>query len=332
MGRIGSMMQERVDGGVWTPPGVDVALDKKLLKSLTRRYNGVSLLRAALCFGSLALLGIAYAASFGTWMFWPMLFLFGSATSLTVYSLSHECAHGTVFRARWLNETFFWLTSLLFGQEVLYRRYSHATHHTYTMYVGKDAQLPITQPAGALEYATWYSGVYYYAQFLKLLVLHSFGRFSEQTQRFVPSSELGRMRRNSRFFLVVYAIAAGGSLYAQSGFLLWFWLLPKLAGDPVMMAFAGSQHFEKQENTHDLRESTRSLRPNPIIDLFYWNMSYHIEHHMHPTVPYHALPKLNAQVRDNLPQTRGIVGATAEIVRLWRERTLRERAPAMRNG
>ena len=328
------MAQERVEGDVWIPPGVNVGLDKKTLKSLMRRRDGISLLRAFLCFGSLVLLGIAYAASFGSWMFWPMLLLFGGATSLTVYSLSHECAHGTVFRTRWLNESFFWLTSLLFGQEVLYRRYSHATHHTYTMYVGRDLQMPITQPAGALEYAVWYSGVFYYAQFLKLLLIHSLGHFSEQTRRFMPSGELARMKRNCRVFLIVYAAAAALSIYFHSGFLLWFWLLPKLAGDPIMMAFAGSQHFEKQENTHDLRQSTRSLRPNPIIDLFYWNMSYHIEHHIHPTVPYHALPKLHVHVRDQLPETRSVVGATAEVVRLWRQRTLSERrpAPTLENG
>ncbi len=309
--------------GVWVPPGVDITLDRKTLKALMRRSDRIPLIRLAICLGILGLLGWVYAQSFGTWAFVPMLLLFGGATSLFVYSLSHECSHGTVFRSRWLNETIYWIASLLFGQEVLYRRYSHAAHHTYTMFVGKDAQLPIVQPAGLTSYIIWYTGVFYHVQFMKILVLHSISRFSAGTRAFTPASELPRVARNSRIFLCIYAAAAALSVYFQSGFLLWFWLIPKLAGDPIMMAFAGAQHFEKTENSHDLRESTRSYRPNRLVDLFYWNMSYHIEHHLHPTMPFHALPRLNALVRDQLPVPKSMVGATIEIARSWRARTSR---------
>ncbi|MEY2741454.1 MAG: hypothetical protein RL283_1556, partial [Actinomycetota bacterium] len=33
----------------------------------------------------------------------------------------------------------------------------------------------------------------------------------------------------------------------------------------------------------------------------YMNMNYHLEHHMFPSVPFHALPRLHALVRDQLP-------------------------------
>jgi Na+-transporting NADH:ubiquinone oxidoreductase subunit F len=33
----------------------------------------------------------------------------------------------------------------------------------------------------------------------------------------------------------------------------------------------------------------------------YWNMNYHVEHHMYPLVPYHALPRLHAAVKDDCP-------------------------------
>ena len=32
---------------------------------------------------------------------------------------------------------------------------------------------------------------------------------------------------------------------------------------------------------------------NPISRFIYWNMNYHVEHHMFPMVPYHALPRLH---------------------------------------
>jgi fatty acid desaturase len=44
-------------------------------------------------------------------------------------------------------------------------------------------------------------------------------------------------------------------------------------------------------------------------------MNYHIEHHMFPMVPFHALPKLHERVRRDLPYTySGLIDAFREIV------------------
>jgi len=319
-------LEHAVASPVGPMPIPELGLDRKSLKELMRRSNAVPLRRLALCLVALGSLGYLYVSAMGSRWFLPALFLFGSTLSLTVYSLSHECSHGTVFRSRWLNETIFWATSLLFGQEVLYRRYSHAAHHTHTMFVGHDAQLPFAQPVGLKAYLLWYSGVLYHSQFLRVLFLHSLGRFSDKTRSFTPPEELPRMVRNSRLFIVIYAGAAAVSWYFSTSVLLWIWLLPKLAGDPVMLTYAGSQHFEKEENTIDLRRSTRSLRPNRLIDLFYWNMSFHIEHHLYPTVPFFALPKLNALIKDRLPEPEGILSATGSVFHGWWLRSFRQHA------
>jgi fatty acid desaturase len=319
-------LEHAVVSPVGPMPIAELGLDRKSLKELMRRSNAVPLRRLALCLVALGFLGYLYVSAMGSRWFLPALFLFGSTLSLTVYSLSHECSHGTVFRSRWLNETIFWATSLLFGQEVLYRRYSHAAHHTHTMFVGHDAQLPFAQPVGLKAYLLWYSGVLYHSQFLRVLFLHSLGRFSDKTRSFTPPEELPRMVRNSRLFIVIYAGAAAVSWYFSTTVLLWIWLLPKLAGDPVMLTYAGSQHFEKEENTIDLRRSTRSLRPNWLIDLFYWNMSFHIEHHLYPTVPFFALPKLNALIKDRLPEPEGILSATGSVFHGWWLRSFRQHA------
>ncbi len=38
-----------------------------------------------------------------------------------------------------------------------------------------------------------------------------------------------------------------------------------------------------------------------MFRFLYWNMNYHIEHHMFPMIPYHALPKLHAAIKNDLP-------------------------------
>jgi fatty acid desaturase len=51
--------------------------------------------------------------------------------------------------------------------------------------------------------------------------------------------------------------------------------------------------------------------------VLYWNMNYHIEHHVYPSVPFHALPALNAAIKDQLPEpSPSLIAAHVEIVRV----------------
>jgi MocE subfamily Rieske [2Fe-2S] domain protein len=54
---------------------------------------------------------------------------------------------------------------------------------------------------------------------------------------------------------------------------------------------------------------------NRIHRYLYWNMNYHIEHHMFPLVPYHQLPKLHELVKADMPMPyHGLVEAYREII------------------
>jgi len=60
----------------------------------------------------------------------------------------------------------------------------------------------------------------------------------------------------------------------------------------------------------------------PVLRFLYWNMNYHVEHHMFPLVPYHALPKLHALMKaDCPPPYTSTPQALAEILpAIWRQR------------
>ena len=66
------------------------------------------------------------------------------------------------------------------------------------------------------------------------------------------------------------------------------------------MIWGLTQHMGLKEDTKDHRESTRSVRLNPIFSFIYWKMEYHIEHHMFPMVPSYNLPKLYDAIKDQL--------------------------------
>jgi Na+-transporting NADH:ubiquinone oxidoreductase subunit F len=70
------------------------------------------------------------------------------------------------------------------------------------------------------------------------------------------------------------------------------WLLP---------VYSLTQHTGLAENVLDHRLNCRTVYMNPINRYLYWNMNYHVEHHMYPLVPYHALPQLHATVQEDCP-------------------------------
>jgi fatty acid desaturase len=54
---------------------------------------------------------------------------------------------------------------------------------------------------------------------------------------------------------------------------------------------------------------------NRVHRFLYWNMNYDVEHHMFPTVPYHALPALHADVAADMPPVYpSMVAAYREII------------------
>ena len=62
------------------------------------------------------------------------------------------------------------------------------------------------------------------------------------------------------------------------------------------------QHIGLADNVIDHRLNTRTVYMNPISRFIYWNMNYHVEHHMFPMVPYHALPRLHELIKHDLPE------------------------------
>ena len=72
------------------------------------------------------------------------------------------------------------------------------------------------------------------------------------------------------------------------------------------------------DNVIDHRLNSRTVYMNPVSRFIYWNMNYHVEHHMFPMVPYHALPRLHALIRHDLPApSPSIPAAFREMWTRW---------------
>ena len=82
-----------------------------------------------------------------------------------------------------------------------------------------------------------------------------------------------------------------------------------------MVIYGDTQHAGLAENVLDHRLNCRTVYMNPINRYLYWNMNYHVEHHMFPLVPYHNLPKLHELVKADMPPPyHGLLEAWREII------------------
>jgi len=278
-----------------------VSLERKLTKQLMQRSDRPGLIWLAQWILLLVATGYLLYLSEGTAWFIPMLIVYGSVISVPAYALSHECAHGTAFRTRWINEILFWISSVIYYEEPYYRRYAHASHHTYTWLNGLDAQMPYESPMTFSGWLLEISGIGYFIWITRILIANARGDFSDQVKNFTPASELPKLKWGARGLLLIYT-AITAAILLGADFLFWYLLLPRILGNPVLFLYTIIQHVDMEEDQLDLRRSTRSFRTNGFSRFLYMNMNYHVEHHMYPTVPFHALPALGEAVKDQLPE------------------------------
>jgi fatty acid desaturase len=61
------------------------------------------------------------------------------------------------------------------------------------------------------------------------------------------------------------------------------------------------QHSGLPLNHDDYRANSRTVILPGWLAFLYWNMNYHIEHHMYPSVPCYNLPQLRNTMKHDLP-------------------------------
>jgi len=277
-----------------------ITLDRKTLKALARRSDLPGLIYIVKWFLALLVSGYGVYLGLGTLWVWPAMLIYGTVLSVPVYAMSHETAHGTAFRTRWLNETMMWVCALLYFEEPLHRRYTHTNHHTYTWHVGKDSQMPFDTPMTFPNWLVEVSGFALTRSHFRILIQLATARYTKTMKSVIPADEFPRLRRNAWCFLGFY-IAIGIAIALGATWLWWFLVLPTLLGRSVMLLMTLIQHVEMAENSPSILNSTRSCQSSPIASFLYLNMENHVEHHLYPQVPFFALPALHRELKDQLP-------------------------------
>ena len=294
----------------WFAPSVD----RKTLRGLMKRNDAHGLAFFFAWLGLVCCSGYLVYISERAWTLVPAMVLHGTILSFS-YAASHECAHGTAFKTRWLNELIFWITSVVFIEEPLYRRYSHTSHHTYTWFNGKDAQKPYGNPVSWWTYLSQTSGLAMPVVSLWALGRIATGKLNDMEREFTPESEVRKMIVNSRWMLLIYSSLVLWAVLFKTAAPFVYFFIPRILGGWLVNLYINTQHMCMNEDIEDHRYSSNTIWCSPLGRLLYWNMNYHIEHHIFPTVPFYSLPALRDEILGELPvNAGGVFSANAKIV------------------
>src|SRR6266567_543559 len=290
-------------------------MPRKRLKELMQRKDGAAIRDTLLWF--LLLVGAGFIAyhAWATWWAIPAFALYGVLYGSAADSRWHECGHRTAFRSAWMNDVVYQISSFLLLRESTPSRWSHIRHHTDTIIVGRDPEIQVPRPPDLLGAALNLFNLKNGPKELRKMVIHSFGRLTAEEKTFIPDSERSKVYWIARLYLLILAGVVGCSLARRSILPLLFIGLSSFYGAWLLLVFALTQHAGLAENVLDHRLNSRTVYLNPAFRFLYWNMNYHVEHHMFPMVPYHALPALHEEVKADLPPAyHGFREAYGEIV------------------
>ena len=290
-------------------------IPRKRMKELMRRSDAPAIRDTIIWLGLILLSGAAIIGLWGSWWVAPFVLVYGVLYGSAGDSRWHEAGHGTAFRTRWMDQAVYQLACFFMMRNPVTWRYSHARHHSDTLVVGRDPEIVAMRPARLGRILLNLVGLVDVPQALLTMLRLSAGRLSRDERAYVPEQEHAAATRVARIWLVVYAAVIAIALVTTS------WLPLVLVGGPrvygcfMHVVYGLTQHSGMGENVIDHRLNTRTVLMGPINRFLYWNMNFHIEHHMYPMVPYHRLPELHEQMRHDTPEPYpGLVAAYREII------------------
>lgn len=205
--------------------------------------------------------------------------------------LQHECGHGSAYRSNranlWVGRLLAWFIFMPFTTFTELHRH----HHAYLGQPGKDPD-------------EWFYAGGPGQVFLRECLFMPYFVARSLVQQ-CPSMAKGRVVGELAFNTLTWAALIGVSIwlgYFEEVF--YAFLLPMLilalAINPISR---GYEHYpisrlgRAAPDRFDLRHNTVTVT-NPLLGFLWANITYHVEHHLYPRVPFYRLPLLHRMLQD----------------------------------
>lgn len=274
----------------------DRVLTIQELRALQGRSNLRGAIRLGIHAGLLIGTGLLVALASG-WTVVPAMFLLG-VVQAALFAPAHETMHQTAFASRRVNVIVGWLTacpSLLNWH--FYTAY-HLAHHRHTQVPGVDPELMTVSPKTLKGYVLRILGIPFWT--LRLRVIAECFRGDLSGHPYVTEATAPTIIHSVRAmtFLMAGGAIASAVLFGWATPFL-YWIGPQLLGQPPLRAYLLAEHTGCTEDRNGLTNTRTTLTCLPVR-LLMWDMPYHAEHHLFPSIPFHRLKDAHLLIRDKL--------------------------------
>lgn len=233
----------------------------------------------------------------------------------------HELQHRTVFRTRWLNELFEKVYAFISWSDYIWYQESHAIHHRATCHAAYDGEVALPVRFSLRRWRVWLGLLAWDPKTtwerLKLIWRHAHGDIrGDWYHHVLPESNRAlrhRHRNWARLLLIGHGLLAVTFIARGHWFLIVVFTIGTQYCSWLGFLCGVAQHYGLSPDIPDFRYNTRTFTCSWLPAFYYWNMQYHIEHHMYPAVPFFNLPKLRRAIEEDLPP------APHGLVATWRE-------------
>lgn len=311
---------QALESGLANAQWYSTPISRKRMKELMKRSDGPATRDTLLWLGIMAVCAVLGSLFWGSWLAVPFFLIYGVLYGSGADSRWHECGHGTPFKTPWKNDAVYQIASFMMMRNPAVWRWSHARHHTDTIIVGRDPEIVAMRPPALLKIVLNFFGLVDVPQAFGRMIAHASGSMNDAEKDFVPESEWPKVYRVARIWLAIYAATILACIVTGSILPAMIIGLPRLYGAWHHLLCGLTQHAGLAEDVLDHRLNSRTVYMNPVSRFIYWNMNYHVEHHMFPMVPYHALPELHKEMLGDTPKPySGFVEAYQEIIPALRQ-------------
>jgi fatty acid desaturase len=256
------------------------------------------------------------------------LFVHGTFANFFGGIAGHELSHKTPFRTQAFNDFFLDLYAFLSWFDPVGYRASHVRHHQVTVHEEEDGEVVLPQGL------SWHGVKFIFKELtinpskvfatLRNFVAAARGNVTDRDgffkawwlRRVIPESNPALRQEHRRWArIVLFGHLALAILFVLTGH--WFLIVIVTFGcqycEWLVLLCAAPQHVGLAPNSSDFRLCTRTYTCGWLPGFLYWNMQYHLEHHMYPAVPFYNLPRLRRAIESDLPP------ATHGLWATWRE-------------
>lgn len=289
------------------------ALDIAIVRSLSARSDARGLTRFAIHMSIIVLGAAAVWYSLAHrywWLLVPALLVEGFAI-VTNFAPMHECVHRTAFATPRLNEICGWISGLIGFYNFHYYRYYHTWHHRYTQDPERDPELMTPKPRNRWEWFKEISGWSFWTYRPTIYFKLATGRMDRFA--FIPPSGRKKVQISTAIQFSIYLIGIA-LCFVGYPYFFWFWLLPAMVAQPLLRLMLIVEHTGCTTDENGLTNTRTTLASFPVR-LLMWNMPFHAEHHLYPSIAFHQLPQVHRELKAKLAHIApNYVAANREVL------------------